>query len=767
MYKSDLKIFGMMFLSFFVLFGSAVAANAQPLAYVINENSDTMTIIDTSTGTKIRDSIPCGDAPVAIAVTPDGRFAFIVNDGVTFHGVTILNLITYQIEQQIAGFSMPKGIAISPNGRLAYVTDSLTNGVVRIIDIANKVLTNVAINVGVRPASIAITPNGAYLCVVSPASGNSSANTIRTSDNQVSPRIDIPSEAVGIAISPDSVFAYVATANFFSGAGPIQKINIITRVVTPIPAQNPGYLAISPDGRTLYVAKKTNLNEVSDLRFVDADSGTINGSLLTIGKGSSGVAITPDGRRVYVTNSGTNDVTEVDTVTRLTRTIAVGSRPSGIAIGPNPNQSQCSYTVTPSSASFSANGGNGSLQITTNPVSGCNWMASSNVTWVRITSPPQGSGNQTLPYQVDANSSANSRTGAITVSGQTHTITQAGTTPNCAYQVSATSSQNFNAAGGNGSASVNTANGCAWTASSNVGWLTITAGANGNGNGTVNYAVAANNGTSDRNGTLTIAGQTFTVAQAAANDTRPVVTGVRVAGKKLFVFGRNFADGALLFLNGQKQKKVSNDEANPTTTLLAKKSGNLIAPGATVEIIVQNPDGSRSSAYFFTNLGEQFALIEIDPSQYDERASQWSDSGPAYEGNFDIGQAGATHTHAYGAGTGMLTYQFNVNAAGIGSADVIARLSSEFPGYAGPADGLSDVTVFINGNRGGSWRVISDNGSGQVYSLRLPGNFLRPGQNTVSFTVESNAQYRNGICIYHRSVVPTQRDALIQIALNR
>ncbi|MFQ3590922.1 MAG: BACON domain-containing carbohydrate-binding protein, partial [Chloracidobacterium sp.] len=55
--------------------------------------------------------------------------------------------------------------------------------------------------------------------------------------------------------------------------------------------------------------------------------------------------------------------------------------------------------------------------------------------------------------------------------------------------------------------------GCAWTATSNVPWATITSGASGSGNGTVGYTVAANTSV-PRTGTLTIAGQTFTINQA-------------------------------------------------------------------------------------------------------------------------------------------------------------------------------------------------------------------------------------------------------------
>jgi len=85
----------------------------------------------------------------------------------------------------------------------------------------------------------------------------------------------------------------------------------------------------------------------------------------------------------------------------------------------------------------------------------------------------------------------------------------------CTYSISPSSAL-FAASGGSGSVSVKAPSGCAWQAVSNDSWITITSGSTGSGNGTVNYSVAANASTSQRTGTMTIAGQTFTVTQAGA-----------------------------------------------------------------------------------------------------------------------------------------------------------------------------------------------------------------------------------------------------------
>ena len=82
----------------------------------------------------------------------------------------------------------------------------------------------------------------------------------------------------------------------------------------------------------------------------------------------------------------------------------------------------------------------------------------------------------------------------------------------CNFSLSS-GNQNFPASGGSGTVNVNTTAGCAWTAASNAPFITVTSGASGDGPGVVGFSVAANTG-SARNGTMKIAGQTFTVNQS-------------------------------------------------------------------------------------------------------------------------------------------------------------------------------------------------------------------------------------------------------------
>jgi len=84
----------------------------------------------------------------------------------------------------------------------------------------------------------------------------------------------------------------------------------------------------------------------------------------------------------------------------------------------------------------------------------------------------------------------------------------------CSYSLSPTT-LSVAAGGGTGSLGVTAGTGCAWTAASNSSFITISSGASGTGNGTVGFSIAANPNTVQRTGTITAAGQTFTVTQAA------------------------------------------------------------------------------------------------------------------------------------------------------------------------------------------------------------------------------------------------------------
>jgi hypothetical protein len=145
--------------------------------------------------------------------------------------------------------------------------------------------------------------------------------------------------------------------------------------------------------------------------------------------------------------------------------------------------------------------------------SGCAWTAVSNQAWSQITGGASGNGNGTVTYSVNANNTTNPLTGTLTIAGAIFTINEAGLT--CSYSLSSSSTSVGSGAGG-GSVNITAGGGCGWNVSSDSQWLSVTApaGLSGSGNGTVSFAVTANQATGSRTGNLTIGGQNFAVTQA-------------------------------------------------------------------------------------------------------------------------------------------------------------------------------------------------------------------------------------------------------------
>jgi hypothetical protein len=111
---------------------------------------------------------------------------------------------------------------------------------------------------------------------------------------------------------------------------------------------------------------------------------------------------------------------------------------------------------------------------------------------------------------------------------------QTADTRTCSYSINPLS-KSFTLNGGEDSVNVAAPNGCAWTATSNAAWITITSPTSCIGNDIVTYAVRENYATSPRTGTLTIAGQTVTVTQSGTSGgcTFTISSTVKKVGKSV------------------------------------------------------------------------------------------------------------------------------------------------------------------------------------------------------------------------------------------
>jgi len=102
----------------------------------------------------------------------------------------------------------------------------------------------------------------------------------------------------------------------------------------------------------------------------------------------------------------------------------------------------------------------------------------------------------------------------VSVSSTANGATTGPPAQTCTFSLSQ-SSQSINTTGGTGNVTVNTSNGCAWSATSSASWVVVVSGASGTGTGVVVFQVAANTTGQARSASLSIAGQTLVINQTA------------------------------------------------------------------------------------------------------------------------------------------------------------------------------------------------------------------------------------------------------------
>jgi hypothetical protein len=295
---------------------------------------------------------------------------------------------------------------------------------------------------------------------------------------------------------------------------------------------------------TLTIPANTSVNSRTLTATVAGQTVTVNQSGIncTVGLGSGGVSIpsaggtgsvavtTPVGCSystvagpswITVTSGGTGagpgpvplafSVAANSTTTSRSATLTIGDKPFTIAQDATP----CSVTVDASAlgSPFATVGGSGKIGILANG-SNCSWTVSSGATWANI-SPASGVGNGSVTVTAGSNAgSATARSTSLTVGGQSVGLSQAGTT--CTYSLGS-STANVPSGGGSGSVTVNAPAVCTWTSAPDVSapWVTITSSGSA-GASDVNFTAAPNITSSPRSATLTVAGQPYSVSQAAA-----------------------------------------------------------------------------------------------------------------------------------------------------------------------------------------------------------------------------------------------------------
>jgi YVTN family beta-propeller protein len=282
---------------------------------------------------QVTGSIPVVGGVATVALSPDGSKGFAV--GGSDIGLTIFDPATKQF---LASVILPypgNSLAVAPDGSKVYAGTSgafLASGTLTIVDpAAALVVKNIGLpgfNGTAIPTAIAVTPDAskAYVSVFvipfeTPPFLNAYTLIVNTATNSIAGIIPNVGGG-GLAVTPDGRFLYVATSSR------IAIVNTASnKVVGAINNQrNLGTLALSKDARWLYAADPPNQQVVVIRTATNTVAGTI-----PIANGPTGLAFTPDGTEVWVTRSDVS-LPIIDTATRaVTGTVSLGNYSTGVA----------------------------------------------------------------------------------------------------------------------------------------------------------------------------------------------------------------------------------------------------------------------------------------------------------------------------------------------------------------------------------------------------------------------------------------------------
>jgi DNA-binding beta-propeller fold protein YncE len=272
-------------------------------------------------------TIPVGMEPRLVALTPDGGRAYVTleefrPDGVV-GAVAVIDTATNSLVATIP-LHHACGVVVAPDGHTVYVPvfdSSQGKGIVSVIDAGtNTVVDGVVVSgPGGGPKGVAIAPDGRRVYVatdheVASPEAQGKVSVIETDSKAVIASFRIHPFPGAAAITPDGRSVYVLDTE-----GDPAVIDTTTHQIT-FPHGGTildGRMAFTPDGLRAFV-----VSEGSDfVEVLDVASHTTVTVVDVFGGTSTDVAVTPDGRRVYVTqrpghSSSQRRILAIDTATQ-------------------------------------------------------------------------------------------------------------------------------------------------------------------------------------------------------------------------------------------------------------------------------------------------------------------------------------------------------------------------------------------------------------------------------------------------------------------
>jgi len=308
---------------------SALPAQAQSeTLLVLSKKDHTVALVDPAT-LKVKAKAPVGDDPHEVIASSDGKTAWVSNyGGGTQHTLAVIDLVNAKALKpiQLGALAGPHGVEFH-DGHLFFTVEG--SKAIGRIDPATGTIDWVMGTGQDRTHMLWIAPDGKQIVTSNIASGTMTVfdqgASGKPTDWQAS-IIPVRQGAEGFDVSPDTREIWTANA----GDGSVSVIDREAKKVLTtleIGAKGANRLKFTPDGRFVVISSLSG----ADLLVLDAKSRTVV-QRVPVGTGAAGIAISPDGSRIFVACTPDNYVAVVDPKTwKVTGHLDAGGNPDGMA----------------------------------------------------------------------------------------------------------------------------------------------------------------------------------------------------------------------------------------------------------------------------------------------------------------------------------------------------------------------------------------------------------------------------------------------------